>query len=195
MPGEHRAAYRAGPRQPSGAQDSLRTNGFPVFAVREWASRFYEQRRLERDGAWWRLAWPFFIALLLGALAAGVATRWSLPQNDLALGACVVLTAAAVGVCVGGGLRWRAVRLRRKAAHARPATVDDLPGAARALVLDSPRLRFRRPADAAGVAALRDDVESLAPMGTFAATVLVWALVVDGDGETTLEDWVRGRVG
>ncbi len=194
MRGEHRAPRKTGQQQPRPTQDPLRPNDFPVFAVREWASRFYEQRRLERDGAWWRLAWPFGVALLLGGLAGAVATRWPLTQNDVALGATVVLTAAAAGVCVGGIIRWRAVGLRRKAARSRPATVDELPSAARALVLDSPRLRFRRPADAAGIAAVRDDVASQAPLGRFAATVLVWALVVDDD-EATLEDWVRGRAG
>ena len=195
MRGEHRVSRRVRPQQPSPGSDPLPPNDFPVFAVREWASRFYEQRRLERDGAWWRVAWPFAAALVLAVAAAAVSLRWPLAEHDLALGGAVVLGAASIGVCVGGILRWRAVSLRRKAARARPATVDDLPGAARALVLDSPRLRFRRPADSGGFAALRDDVVSRTPVGHFAATVLVWALVVDGAGEGTLEEWVRGRAG
>jgi hypothetical protein len=170
----------------------LPPNDFPVFAVREWASRFYEQHRLERDGAWWRIGWPFAVATVLGAVAALAGRRWAARHDELGLGAAVVLAAAAVGLCVGGAIQWRAVGLRRKAARARPATVDDVPSAARSAVLDSPRLRYRRP-DAAGLSAVRDDLAAQAPVGTFAATVLVWALVVDGREEGTLEDWVRGR--
>lgn len=195
MRGEHRASRMVRPQQPDAAPDPLPPNDFPVFAVREWASRFYEQRRLERDGAWWRLAWPGGVALVLAGLTVLVGLRWPLPQDDVTLGCAVVLTAAAVGFSVGGIIRWRAVRLRRKAARARPASLDDLPSAARALVLDSPRLRFRRPADAAGFSALRDDVAAQAPVGRFAAAVLVWALVMQQDGAGTLEDWVRGRAG
>lgn len=167
--------------------------GFPVFAVREWAARLYEQERLERDAVWWRQAWPFAVALALAAAAAGVAWRWPVRESDLALGAAVVLAAAAVGVTVGGLLRVRAVRARRAAAAARPATVESLPASARAVVLDSPRLRFRRPSDGPGFVALRDDVAAAAPMGEFAASVLVWSLVMRGHVDGTLEDWVRGR--
>ncbi|MGO4596027.1 hypothetical protein [Terrabacter sp. 2RAF25] len=168
---------------------------FPVFAVREWASRFYEQHRLRRDGVWWRIGWPFAVALVLVALAVIVFVQWPPQQSGVAMGVAVVLAAAAVGVGAGGVIRWRAVRLRRKAARARPATVDDLPAAARAAVLGSPRLRFRRPADAAGLSAVRDEVASQTPVGTFAATVLVWALVMDGRDDDTLEEWVTGRAG
>lgn len=195
MRGEHRVPRRVRPQQPGIARDPLSPSDFPVFAVREWASRFYEQHRLRRDGAWWRIGWPFAVALVLVALAVMVGLRWPPRQSDVAMGVAVVLAAAAVGVAIGGTIRWRAVRLRRKAAHARPATVDDLPAAARAAVLDSPRLRFRRPADAAGFSAVRDDVASQTPVGTFAATVLVWALVMDGRDEGTLEEWVTGRSG
>jgi len=168
-------------------------SGFPVFAVREWAARLYEQERLERDAVWWRQAWPFAVALGLAAAAAGVAWRWPVRESDLALGAAVVLAAAAVGVTVGGLLRLRAVRARRAAAAARPATVETLPESARAVVLDSPRLRFRRPADGPGFVALRDEVADVAPMGEFAASVLVWSLVMRDHVDGTLEDWVRGR--
>ncbi|GAB3871909.1 hypothetical protein [Terrabacter terrigena] len=198
MRGEHREPrkVRTGrAEQPPTGRDRLPPNNFPVFAVREWASRFYEQHRLERDAVWWRIAWPFAVALALAALAALVGRQWALRQNDVAMGVAVVLAAAAVGVCVGGAIRWRSVSLRRRAARARPATVDDVPSAARAVVLDSPRLRFRRPADAAGFSAVRDDVASQVPVGAFAATVLVWALVVDGHGEGSLEEYVRGRRG
>ena len=167
--------------------------GFPVFAVREWASRFYEQERLERDAAWWRLSWPFAVALVLAAGAAVAAWRRPVGESDLGLGLVVVLAAAAVGVTIGGLLRVRAIRARRAVAAARPATVESLPESARAVVLDSPRLRFRRPADGPGFAALRDDVAAAAPVGEFAASVLVWSLVMRGHVDGTLEDWVRGR--
>ena len=168
-------------------------SGFPVFAVREWAARYYEQERLGRDATWWRLAWPFGVALVLAAGAATVARRWPVRESDLALGATVVLAAAAVGVTVGGLLRVRAVGTRRAAATARPATVESLPESARAIVLDSPRLRFRRPTDEPGFAGVRDDVAAAAPVGEFAASVLVWALVMRGQVDGSLEDWVRGR--
>lgn len=172
---------------------SVSTVGFPVFAVREWAARLYEQERLERDAAWWRLAWPFLLALTLGAAAVAVAWRWPIRQSDYAFGSVVVLAAAAVGVVVGGLLRVRAVRKRRAAAAAQPATVESLPESARAAVLASPRLRFRWPADEPSFTAARDSVASLAPMGEFAAAVLVWALTMRGRVDGTLEDWVRGR--
>ncbi|WP_196806050.1 hypothetical protein [Terracoccus sp. 273MFTsu3.1] len=168
-------------------------SGFPVFAVREWASRFYEQERLERDAAWGRLSWPFVVALVLAAGAAAVAWRRPVGESDLGLGLVVVLAAAAVGVTIGGLLRVRSIRARRAVAAARPATVESLPESARAVVLDSPRLRFRRPADGPGFAALRDDVAAAAPVGEFAASVLVWSLVMRGHVDGTLEDWVRGR--
>src|SRR3954469_1614642 len=165
----------------------------PVFAVREWAARFHEQQRLRQDAVWWRLAWPFAVTLLLGAGAAGVAWRWPLPETDWALGAAVVLAAAAIGTAVGGLVRLRAVRVRLAAARSRPATVEDIPAAARAVVLDSPRIRFRRPTDGAGFAAVRDAVAATVPVGGFAAAVLVWALVMQGRVDGSLEDWVRGR--
>lgn len=194
MRGEHREPRRARRDQLDTGRDPLPPNDFPVFAVREWASRFYEQHRLERDAVWWRLGWPFAVAIVLGALAALAGRRWAAQRDDLSLGVAVVLAAAAVGVLVGGAIQWRVVGLRRKAARARPATVDDVPSAARRAVFDSPRLRFRRP-DVAGLSAVRDDVAAQAPVGTFAATVLVWALVADGREEGTLEDWIRGRAG
>ncbi|GAA2748056.1 hypothetical protein GCM10009868_40030 [Terrabacter aerolatus] len=165
----------------------------PVFAVREWASRLYEQERLKRDAAWWRLAWPFGVALVLAAGAGEVARIWQLRESDVALGGAVVLGAAAVGVTVGGLLRWRAVLRRQAVASARPATVESLPAAARAVVLESPRLRFRSPSDGPSFAALRDEVAAAAPLGEFAAAVLVWAVVMRGRVDGTLEDWVRGR--
>ncbi|GAA5020571.1 hypothetical protein GCM10023258_09320 [Terrabacter aeriphilus] len=76
-------------------------------------------------------------------------------------------------------------------ARRRPATVDSLPAAARDLVLDSPQLRYRRPRDAPGFAAARDAVARSAPVGPFAAGVLVWALAVDGHEDGTLEHWLR----
>jgi hypothetical protein len=193
MTGEHRVPRNARPQHLEHRRDTLAQSDFPVFAVREWASRFYEQRRLERDGAWWRITWPFAVALLLAVGAVAVAWRWPLRDSDVSMGVAVVLAAAAAGVGIGGTIRWRAVSLRRKAARSRPATVDDVPGAARRVVLDSPRLRFRRPTDGAGFLAVRDDVAAQAPVGTFAATVLVWALVIDGQVEGTLEEWVRAR--
>jgi hypothetical protein len=168
-------------------------SGFPVFAVREWASRYYEQERLERDAAWPRLGWPFAIAVGLAAAGVVVARHWPVGESDLGLGLTVVLVAAAVGVTIGGVLRLRAIRARRAVAAARPATVESLPERARALVLDSPRLRFRRPIGGAGFVALRDDVAAAAPVGEFAASVLVWSLVMRGHVDGTLEDWVRGR--
>ena len=180
-------------RGSGGEQRPLAPSGFPVFAVREWAARYYEQERLERDAACWRLAWPFGVALVLVAGAAAVAWRWPVRESDLAFGATVVLAAAAVGMTVGGLLRARPIRARRAAAAARPATVESLPESARALVLESPRLRFRRPVDGPGFAALRDDVAAAAPVGEFAASVLVWSLVMRAHVEGNLEDWVRGR--
>jgi hypothetical protein len=184
-----------GPTAPSSTGDAApqAASGFPVFAVREWASRYYEQERLERDAAWGRLAWPFAVALVLAAGATAVAWRWPVGESDLGLGLAVVLAAAAVGVTTGGLLRVRAIRARRAVAAARPATVESLPESARAVVLDSPRLRFRRPADGPGFAALRDDVAAAAPIGEFAASVLVWSLVMRDHVDGTLEDWVRGR--
>ena len=184
-----------GPTTPPSTGDAApqAASGFPVFAVREWASRYYEQERLERDAAWGRLAWPFAVALGLAAGAAVVAWRWPVGESDLGLGLAVVLAAAAVGVTIGGLLRVRAIRARRAVAAARPATVESLPESARAVVLDSPRLRFRRPADGPGFAALRDDVAAAAPVGEFAASVLVWSLVMRDHVDGTLEDWVRGR--
>ena len=61
-------------------------------------------------------------------------------------------------------------------------------------VLESPRLRFRRPTDGPGFVAVRDGVTAVAPVGDFAASVLVWALVMRGHVDGTLEDWVRGRL-
>ena len=166
---------------------------FPVFAVREWAARFYEQERLRREARWWRLTWPFVLALVLAGAAAAVTRRWPIRENDLALGASVVLGAAAVGV-VGGGL-WRvhAIRRRRAVAAAQPATLESLPESAKAAVLSSPRLRFRWPTDEPSFMAARDSVATLAPVGEFAASVLVWALTMQGRVDGTLEDWVRGR--
>jgi hypothetical protein len=43
--------------------------------------------------------------------------------------------------------------------------------------------------------AVRDDVAAQAPVGLFAATVLVWALLMRDSVEGTLEDWVQGRRG
>lgn len=165
----------------------------PVFVVREWASRVYEQERLKREAAWWRLAWPFAVALVLAAGAGAVTRLWQVRASDLALGAAVVLAAAAVGVTAGGLIRWRAILHRQAVAAARPATVESLPDAARALVLESPRLRFRRPTDGPSFTAVRDDVAASAPLGEFAASVLVWAVVMRGRVDGTLEDWVRGR--
>src|SRR3954465_5307516 len=142
--------------------------GFPVFAVREWAARFYEQERLRHDAVWWRAGWPFPVALLLAAGAAGGARRWPLPETDAALGAAVVLAAAAVGTTAGGLVRLRALQVRLSAARERPATIEEIPAAARAVVLDSPRMRFRRPTDDAGFAAVRDGVAAIAPVGGFA---------------------------
>jgi hypothetical protein len=104
-----------------------------------------------------------------------------------------VLAAAAVGVTVGGLLRLRATRRRQAVAATRPATVENIPQAAPAAVLDSPRLRFRRPIDGPSFAAVRDGVAAVAPMGEFAASVLVWALVMRDRVDGTLEDWVVGR--
>ena len=70
----------------------------------------------------------------------------------------------------------------------RPATVESLPESARAIVLDSPRLRFRRPTDEPGFAAVRDDVAAAAPVGETGGLVLVWALVMRGQVDGTLED-------
>ncbi len=181
------------PPQPVADRQREVASGFPVFAVREWASRFYEQERLERDTAPWRLAWPFVVALVLAAGAAGFARRWQVREPDLSFGGTVVLAAAAIGMTIGGLLRLRAIRARRGAAAARPATVETLPENARALVLQSPRLRFRRPTDGPGFAGVRDDVAAMAPVGDFAASVLVWALLMRGNVDGTLEDWVRGR--
>ena len=176
----------AGPRAEVGSD-------FPVFAVREWAARFYEQERLKREAAWWRLAWPFAVAFALAAGAAAVTRLWPVSASELALGTAVVLAATAVGLTAGGLLRWRATRRRQSVAAARPATVENLPHAARAAVLDSPRLRFRRPTDGPSFAAVRDGVAAVAPMGEFAAAVLVWALVMRDRVDGTLEDWVVGR--
>jgi hypothetical protein len=168
--------------------------GFPVFAVREWAARLYEQERLKRESAWWRLAWPFLLAVALGGAAAAVAWRYPVRGSDAAFGALVVLAAAAVGVIVGGVLKVRAIRRRRRAAAAQPATVEGLPESARTAVLTSTRLRFRWPADGPSFTAARDSVAALAPVGEFAASVLVWALTMRGRVDGSLEDWVRGRV-
>lgn len=166
---------------------------FPIFVVREWAARFYEQDRLRRETVWWQLVWPFAVALVLAVGAAAVALRWRPHGPDAAFGSALLLSAAAIGMTVGGLLRLRALQVRRAAARAHPATVEELPRSARAAVLDSPRLRFRRPEDGASFAALRDEVAATAPVGQFAAAVLVWALVMQDSGEGTLEDWVRGR--
>lgn len=166
---------------------------FPVFAVREWAARLYEQERLKRDAAWWRLAWPFLLAVALSGAAAAVAWRYPVRQSDVAFGAVVVLAAAAVGVVVGGLLKVRTIRKRRAAAAAQPATVESLPESAKAAVLTSTRLRFRWPADGPSFTAARDSVAALAPVGEFAASVLVWALTMRGRVDGSLEDWVRGR--
>ena len=40
---------------------------------------------------------------------------------------------------------------------------------------------------------MRDGVAAVAPMGEFAASVLVWALVMRDRVDGTLEDWVVGR--
>lgn len=192
---EERRAHRTHPGLP-GTDRLVREDAdsdFPVYAVREWAARFYEQERLRRDAAWWRLTWPFAVALALATAAAGVTRLWHVSESEIALGAAVVLGAAAVGVTVGGLLRWRATLRRRDVAAARPATVENLPHAARAAVLDSPRLRFRRPTDGPSFVAVRDGVASVAPMGEFTASVLVWALVMRGRVDGTLEDWVRDR--
>ena len=165
---------------------------FPIFAVREWAARYYEQDRLRRETVWWRLSWPFAVALVL-ACGGAVALRRYTGAPDLTFGSAVVLGAAAIGTAVGGLLRLRGLRARRAAARSHPATVEELPRAARAAVLESQRLRFRRPGDGASFAALRDEVAAAAPVGQFAAAVLVWALVMHDDVDGTLEDWVRGR--
>jgi hypothetical protein len=107
-----------------------------------------------------------------------------------------VLSAAAsvgVGVAVGGWVRLRRVRVRLTAATARPATVENLPEAARAIVYGLPQLRFRWPSDRPSFAAARDSVARLVPVGPFAASVLVWALTVRGNLDGSLEDWVRGE--
>ena len=166
---------------------------FPAFAVREWAARLYEQERLKRESRWWRLAWPFLLALVLAGGAAAVARRWPIRESDLALGATVVLAAAAVGVVGGGLLRVLAIRRRRAVAAAQPATLESLPEVAKAAVLASPRLRFRWPTDGPSFTSARDSVAGLAPVGEFAASVLVWALTMQGRVEGSLEDWVRGR--
>ena len=113
--------------------------------------------------------------------------------SEIVLGAAVVLGASAVGVTVGGLLRCARPFGAGTVAATRPATVENLPHAARAAVLDSPRLRFRRPTDGPSFVAVRDGVASVAPMGEFAASVLVWALVMRGRVDGTLEDWVVGR--
>ena len=189
----HHELTAVGTRQSAAGHPQVEHPGVPVFAVREWAARFYEQDRLERDAAWWRLTWPFAVALVLAAGSAVVVWRCQVREPDLVFGGAVVLAAAAVGVIVGGVLRVRTIRSRRVAAATRPATVESLPEPARALVLDSPRLRFRRPTDAPAFAAVRDEVTAAAPVGEFAASVLVWALVMRGHVDGTLEDWVRAR--
>ena len=141
------------PAPPGAGRRAEVGSDFPVFAVREWAARFYEQERLKREAAWWRLAWPFAVALALATGAAAVTRLWPVSASELALGTAVVLAAAAVGLTAGGLLRWRATRRRQSVAAARPATVENLPFAARAVVLDSPRLRFRRPTDGPSFAA------------------------------------------
>lgn len=191
---EERGARRIGPVAPGtavGRQPAA--EHFPIFAVREWAARYYEQDRLRRETVWWRLAWPFAIALVLAGGGATLAVRRHSSGPDLAFGSAVVLAAAAIGMAVGGLLRLRGLRPRRAAARAHPATVDELPRAAKAAVLESQRLRFRRPEDGASFAALRDEVAAAAPVGQFAAAVLVWALVMQDGVDGTLEDWVRGR--
>jgi hypothetical protein len=195
MTGEHREPRGGRLVQQERLRDPLAPSDIPVFAVREWASRFYAQERLRRDAAWWRIGWPFVLALLLagGALAAG--RHWPPQDSDAAMGVVVVLASAAAGVGLGGIIRWRAVSLRRRVAGAHPATVENVPSAARAAVLGSPRLRFRRPVDDAAFLAVRDDVAAQAPVGLFAATVLVWALLMRDSVEGTLEDWVQGRRG
>ncbi|GAA2031366.1 hypothetical protein GCM10009740_21450 [Terrabacter terrae] len=192
---QERGAGRNGPAAPGTSAERWppSRNHFPVFAVREWAARFYEQDRLRREAAWWRLAWPFGVAVLLAGAAAAVASRWHPRGPSLTFGAAVVLAAAAVGMTAGGLLRVRDIRSRQSAARAHPATVEEVPRAARAAVLESPRLRFRRPEDGASFAALRDEVAAAAPVGQFAAAVLVWALVMQDSAGGTLEDWVRGR--
>lgn len=192
---EEPGARRIGSAGPSTtvAGRSSATAHFPIFVVREWAARFYEQDRLRHETVWWRLLWPFAVALVLALVAAGVALRWRPHGPDPVFGTAVLLSAAAIGMTVGGLLRLRGLQVRRAAARAHPATVDELPRSARAAVLDSPRLRFRRPEDGASFAALRDEVAAAAPVGQFAAAVLVWALVMQDAGNGTLEDWVRGR--
>lgn len=190
-----RGAHRTDPVLPAPVvpAPAERVSAVPVFAVREWASRVYEQERLKRDAAWWRLAWPFGVALVLAAGAGEVTRFWQVRESDIALGGAVVLAAAAIGVTVGGLLRWRAILRRQAIAAARPATVESLPPAARAVVLESPRLRFRSPTDGPSFAALRDEVAAAAPLGEFAASVLVWAVAMRGRVDGTLEEWVRGR--
>ena len=71
---EERRAHRTHPVLP-GTDRLVREDAdsdFPVYAVREWAARFYEQERLKRDAAWWRLTWPFAVALALATGAAAV---------------------------------------------------------------------------------------------------------------------------
>src|SRR6478672_9558295 len=155
---EERPARRTHPVLPGLPSTGRRTevgSDFPVFAVREWAARFYEQERLKREATWWRLAWPFAAALALAVGAAAVTRHWPTSASELALGTAVILAAAAFGVTAGGVLRWRATRRRQSVAAARPATLENLPFAARAVVLDSPRLRFRRPTDGPSFAAVR----------------------------------------
>ncbi|WP_374970576.1 hypothetical protein [Terrabacter sp. BE26] len=192
---EERGARRNGSAAPGTSAERWpqSRNHFPVFAVREWAARFYEQERLRRDAVWWRLAWPFGVGLVLAGAAAAVAVRWHPRGPNLAFGSVVVLAAAAVGLTAGGVLRVRDIRARQSVARAHPTTVEEVPRAARAAVLESPRLRFRRPEDGASFAALRDEVAATAPVGQFAAAVLVWALVMQDSAGGTLEDWVRGR--
>jgi hypothetical protein len=193
---EERPARRTHPVLPGLPSTGRRTevgSDFPVFAVREWAARFYEQERLKREATWWRLAWPFAAALALAVGAAAATRLWPSSASELARGTAVILAAAAFGVTAGGVLRWRATRRRQSVAAARPATVENIPLAARAAVLDSPRLRFRRPTDGPSFAAVRDGVAAVAPMGEFAASVLVWALVMRDRVDGTLEDWVVGR--
>lgn len=190
---EERQARRTQPVLPATSRWAQVDSDFPVFAVREWAARLYEQERLKRDAARWRLAWPFAAALALAAGAAAVTRLAPASGSEIVRGAAVVLAASAVGVTVGGLLRLRATRRRQAVAATRPATVENLPQAARAAVLDSPRLRFRRPTDGPSFAAVRDGVAAVAPMGEFAASVLVWALVIRDRVDGTLEDWVVGR--
>ena len=192
---EEQAASRIEPAQPgrSVVRHAQAPSHFPVFVVREWAARYYEQDRLRRELVWWRTLWPFALALVLALAAAVVALRWRPQGPDATFGAAVVLGATATGTAVGGLLRLRGLMVRRATARSHPATVEELPSSARAAVLGSPRLRFRRPEDGASFAALRDEVAAAAPVGQFAAAVLVWALVMRDTAEGTLEDWVRGR--